>query len=99
MGPQFKMGFINKFIIVFLISMLSPLTVYSVDDMVKLESTFIGDKEQPPVTYFIPWQPVGASNDLYRGIEGSFDDTLEAVDRDILNRSIRIYNDMDLEGK
>lgn len=64
---------------------------------IKLESKFVGDKEQPSVSYFVPWQGLGAPDKLYRNIEGSHDSTLTTVDRDVLNRSIRIYNEMDLE--
>lgn len=65
---------------------------------IKLESKFVGDKEQPSVSYFVPWQGLGAPDKLYRNIEGSHDSTLTTVDRDVLNRSIRIYNEMDLEN-
>lgn len=68
------------------------------DSAIKLESTFVGDKEQPSVSYFVPWQGVGAPDKLYRNIEGSHDSTLSTVDRDVLIRSIRIYNEMDLEN-
>ena len=69
------------------------------DEPIKLESTFVGDKEQPPVSYFIPWQGVGVSNRLYRSIEGRLDNTLEPVDRDVLIRSIRVYSDMNVENR
>lgn len=67
-------------------------------DSIKLESTFVGDKEQPSVSYFVPWQGLGTPDKLYRNIEGSHDQTLSTVDRDVLVRSIRIYNEMDLEN-
>ena len=67
-------------------------------ESIKLESTFVGDKEQPSVSYFVPWQGLGAPDKLYRNIEGSHDQTLSTVDRDVLVRSIRIYNEMDLEN-
>ena len=66
---------------------------------ISLESTFVGDKEQPPVSYFIPWQGVGVSNRLYRSIDGRLDNTLAPVDRDVLIRSIRVYSDMNVENR
>ena len=65
---------------------------------IRLESTFVGDKEQPSVSYFVPWQGLGTPDKLYRNIEGSHDQTLSTVDRDVLVRSIRIYDEMDLEN-
>ena len=65
--------------------------------MIKLESTFVGDKEQPSVSYFVPWQGIGTPDKLYRNIEGKHDQSLTAVDRDVLVRSMRIYEDMGME--
>jgi len=64
---------------------------------VQLESTFVGDKEQPSVSYFIPWQGLGTAENLYRNIEGRHDQSLQAIDRDVLLRSIKMYNEMGLE--
>lgn len=75
-----------------------PIVCHAQDESIKLESTFVGDKEQPSVSYFVPWQGLGTPDKLYRNIEGRHDQTLSAVDRDVLVRSIRIYNEMDLEN-
>ena len=64
-----------------------------------LESYIVGDKEQPSVSYFVPWQGVGAPQNLAWNIEQKHDDTLNIVDRDIIIRSINIYEDMKLENK
>ena len=86
-----------KLHLVFALSVLASAAVAD-DSKIKLESTFVGDKEQPSVSYFVPWQGIGAPDKLYRNIEGSHDATLSTVDRDVLVRSIRIYNVMDLEN-
>lgn len=67
-------------------------------DKVVLESTFVGDKEQPAVSYFIPWQSMGTPEKLYRNIEGTNDHSLDAVDREVLIRTINIYNELNLEN-
>jgi len=67
------------------------------EDLIRLESTFIGDKEQPTVTYFVPWQGTDSPDDLKWKIERKNDDTLNLVDRDIMLRSMNIYNEMNLE--
>ena len=85
-----------RFIITLSLLMLA-LSVRAEDGPVQLESVFIGDKEQPSVSYFIPWQGVGAPENLYRNIEGSYDQSLQPVDRDVLLRSMRMYDEMNLE--
>lgn len=64
---------------------------------VQLESTFVGDKEQPSVSYFIPWQATGTPDNLYRNIEGHYDQSLQPIDRDVLLRSMKMYDEMGLE--
>jgi hypothetical protein len=67
------------------------------DDLIRLESTFVGDKEQPSVSYFIPWKGTDSADGLRWQLERKNDDTLNLVDRDIMLRSINIYNEMKLE--
>lgn len=74
-----------------------PLLTVAGEGPVQLESVFVGDKEQPSVSYFIPWQGMGTPDNLYRNIEGRHDQSLQAVDRDVLLRSMRMYEEMDLE--
>lgn len=63
-----------------------------------LESTLIGDKEQPTVSYFIPWKETGAPDKLHWNIEQKNDRTLELIDRDIMVRSMSIYGELDMEN-
>lgn len=65
--------------------------------LIRLESTFVGDKEQPSVSYFIPWKGTDSPDGLRWNIERKIDDTLNLVDRDIMLRSMNIYNEMELE--
>ena len=65
---------------------------------IKLESVFVGDKEQPAISYFIPWQGIGAPDKLYWNVEEKHDNALDLVDREILLRSINIYEEMQLEA-
>ncbi len=68
-----------------------------IESPMKLESTFVGDKEQPGVSYFIPWKGTSSPDNLHWNIENKNDKTLELIDRDVILRSINIYNEMDLE--
>ena len=68
------------------------------DDSLYLESTVVGDKEQPTVSYFIPWKGTGTPDKLHWNIEQKNDKTLELIDRDIMVRSMSIYNELDMEN-
>jgi hypothetical protein len=63
-----------------------------------LESTFVGDKEQPAVSYFIPWKGNRAPDKLQWNIEEKHDQTLQLIDRDVLLNSMNMYNEMNLEN-
>lgn len=65
---------------------------------IRLQSTFIGDKEQPAVSYFVPWQGTSTPDKLQWSMEKKHDATLEAVDREVLKRTVNIYQEMQLEG-
>lgn len=65
---------------------------------IELESTIVGDKEQPAVSYFIPWQDVGTPDKLQWNIDRKHDDTLDLLDRDVMLRSMQVYDQMNLEN-
>ncbi len=65
---------------------------------IKLESNFIGDKEQPLVSYFIPWNEIGTPDKLRWNIDSKNDKTLALVDRKVLLRSSGMYDGMKLEN-
>lgn len=66
---------------------------------IRLESTITGDKEQPAVSYFIPWQGTKTPDKLQWNIENKHDGTVQPVDRDVMMRSINIYDEMNLENR
>lgn len=68
------------------------------DEPIKLESQFVGDKEQPAVSYFMSWQGPGSTENLYRKEEDKYEKSIDTVDRDVMLRSMRIYDEMNLEG-
>ena len=65
---------------------------------VRLESVFVGDKEQPAISYFIPWQGIGTPDKLHWNVEEKHDQALNLVDREIMLRSIHFYEEMNLEN-
>ena len=89
--------------IIFVITTLlavSTVSVWAEDGPIVLESHFIGDKEQPAVSYFMPWQGPGSSADsLKQKEEDKYETSIDTVDRDVMLRSMRIYNELNLEGK
>lgn len=68
------------------------------DAVIKLQSNIIGDKEQPSVSYFIPWKGTDSPDALRWQVERKNDDTLDIVDRKIMLRSMTIYNGMGFES-
>ena len=68
------------------------------EEPIKLQSSFVGDKEQPAVSYFVPWQGPGGNDKLYRKEEDKYEKSIDTVDRDVMLRSMRIYNEMNLEN-
>jgi hypothetical protein len=89
-----------KNLIISIISFLFAFTCISAfsDDPIKLESHFIGDKEQPAVSYFMPWQGPGSGSGLEQKQEDKYEKSIDAVDRDVMLRSMRIYDELNLEG-
>ena len=79
-----------------LLAMLLPLSA-TARKGIDLESTFIGDKEQPSVSYFVPWKPPEGPSKLYRPIKSISGNILDPVDRDVLARSMQFYNELSLE--
>ena len=68
------------------------------DAHIKLESNFIGDKEQPSVSYFISWKEIGTPDKLLWELDSRYDKTLSLVDRQVLLRATSVYNEMNLEA-
>ncbi|MGD8616267.1 MAG: hypothetical protein PVI91_11445 [Gammaproteobacteria bacterium] len=76
--------------------LLAPLGA-AAEERIDLESTFVGDKEQPSVSYFVPWRPPEGPSKLYRPIKSISGNVLDPVDRDVLARSIQFYDELSLE--
>ncbi len=78
------------------VCLLLPLGVVA-QERIDLESTFVGDREQPSVSYFIPWKPPEGPDKLYRPIKSISGNALDPVDRDVLARNIQFYDELALE--
>ena len=66
-------------------------------EKIDLESTFVGDREQPAVSYITPWKPPEGPDKLYRPIRSIAVNVLDPVDRDVLSRNIQYYSELSLE--
>ncbi len=75
----------------------SPYAGAADDDVIHLESTFIGDKEQPSVSHIIPWQPPEGPDKLYRPISGLDSEVYKPVDRDVQMRNMEYYDQLGIE--
>jgi len=91
----------TNFVSALLLVLLLPAYAFGADDEpIKLESHFVGDKEQPAVSYFMPWQgPNSSAAGLEQKQEDKYEKSIDAVDRDVMLRSMRIYDELNLEGK
>ena len=83
--------------IIVTLSILAPLCVMA-QEQIDLESTFVGDREQPSVSYITPWKPPEGPDKLYRPIKSISGNVLDPIDREVLARSIQFYNELSLEG-
>ena len=83
--------------ITFMLSILAPMCVMA-QEQIDLESTFVGDREQPSVSYITPWKPPEGPDKLYRPIKSISGNALDPIDREVLARSIQFYNELSLEG-
>jgi hypothetical protein len=79
-----------------MLCLLAPFVVLS-QERIDLESTFVGDKEQPSVSYITPWKPPEGPSKLYRPIKSISGNALDPVDRDVLARNIQYYNELSME--
>jgi hypothetical protein len=86
----------NSLLLLTFVTMLVA-SLSQADEPIKLQSNFVGDKEQPAVSYFVPWQGPGGNDKLYRKEEDKYEESIDAVDRDVMLRSMRIYNELNLE--
>ena len=77
------------------VCLIAPFGVAAVG-RIDLESTFVGDREQPSVSYITPWKPPEGPK-LYRPIQSISGNVLAPVDRDVLARSIQYYDELSLE--
>ncbi len=94
MKPVFTASLIS----IFIPALLSSALIMA-EEPIKLESHFVGDKEQPAVSYFMSWQGPGSNEKLYRNQEDKYEKSIDTVDRDVMLRSMRIYDEMNLEGR
>ena len=83
-------------IIAVTLCMFAPLGAVA-QERIDLESTFVGDKEQPSVSYITPWKPPEGPSRLYRPIKSISGNVLDPVDREVLARSIQFYDELSLE--
>lgn len=64
----------------------------------QLESVIVGDKEQPALSHFIPWKGTSTPDKLQWDLDVKYDKTLDLIDKDVMLRSINIYDEMNMES-
>lgn len=64
-----------------------------------LETNVVADREQPKVSYFIPWKSTGGLDELHWKLDPRNDETLRVIDRNVLLRASGLYNSLDMESR
>ncbi len=95
-GPYKGIHAMTARMITVAICLLGPLCA-TAQERIDLESTFVGDKEQPSVSYITPWKPPEGPSKLYRPIKSLSGNALDPIDREVLARSVQFYNELSLE--
>ena len=90
-----SLGKISSLTFIAMIAVESLATEKAID----LQSTFVGDKEQPGVSYIMPWKPPEGPEGLYRPIDSISNNVLDPLERDLLIHSVHYYEQMALEQK
>ena len=60
--------------------------------VIELQSTIVGNQEQPEVIYIIPWQQIDAPEPSYQPMQQLIDGQFEPLDRDEWRRKIDLDN-------
>ncbi|BFM17701.1 hypothetical protein R50073_38840 [Maricurvus nonylphenolicus] len=89
----------------FLVTIFIGLNVNAEDATVTLESTVVGNQEQPKVLYIVPWKSPGTSADLYRPVSSQLSAIFDHVERAELRRqmhyldTIKENNEISVQAK
>lgn len=76
--------------------MSNSLIVYAQsDNVVSLETTVVGNQEQPKVLYIVPWQSATDTTILSLPVTSLTNDVFDHVDRDEHKREIQFIEELD----
>lgn len=79
-----------------IMSLLAGLTVMAqANDTIVLESTFTGDREQPAVSFFIPWQEPSGPESLFINVQSQIFFDLNEADKKEMSRLYTYYSTLD----
>ena len=78
-----------------LFGLTSMASFVAADGVITLESTFVGDREQPAVSFFIPWQSPSGPDSLYLDVESQILYWLDEADRREMSRLYDFYANLD----
>lgn len=63
--------------------------------VLELQSTIVGNQEQPEVIYIIPWKQIDAPAPSYQPMQSMLDGQFEPIDRDEWRRNIDLRQAVD----
>ncbi len=77
-----------------LLSLLASSTLFAQDnndEVINLQGTFQGNREQPRVLYIVPWQQPGGPPELERPVSGDINQLFEPIDRNSFQRELKYF--------
>jgi hypothetical protein len=82
----------NWIIYVFLVLMLSSGQLLAEDRMELNDTSIVGSKELPKVTYIVPWKSSSITETGKLGGNSTFEDSINALDRDEFRKKMDYYS-------
>ncbi len=88
-----------------LVGIVIAFSTSAQEAMVTLESSVVGNQEQPKVLYIVPWKSPGTSADLYQPVNSQLSAIFDHVERSELRRQMhyldlfKMQNELNLKEK
>lgn len=82
----------NWLIFILFIIMSAPLGQLSAQDRMEMDDTsIVGSRELPKVTYIVPWKSSNIREVGGLGNKGSYEDAMTALDREVFRKELEYF--------
>ena len=83
----------------FLVLMLSSGQLLAEDRMKLNDTSIVGSKELPKVTYIVPWKSSSITEVGGLGSDTAFQDSMDALDRNVFRKEMDYYSLLEGAGR